>query len=93
MQVVYFVFFVAIGIALDWSMLDRFNSLFIGQAAGSYVDLAYPRLIVSLVGITLIFFAAGDTKTNDSLLLFGVFLFLLSHGYAAYRLATGKERI
>src|SRR4051812_27343268 len=93
MQVVYFVVFVAVGIALDWAMLWRFDNLFIGQAAESYGDIAYPRLIVSLVGIALVFFAGGGARVNTSLLVFGAFLFCLSFGYAVYRLATGKERM
>lgn len=93
MQFVYFAMYVVVGIALDWAMVWRLNNFFIGQAAESYFGLAYPRMIVTLAGITLIFIAGAGNDVNTYLLISGVILFCLSLGYAFYRLATGKERM
>ena len=89
----YFAIYVAVGIGLDWAMLERFDNLFIGQPAEGYMEIAYPRMVVSLVGISFIYGAGVGPSTNTPLLLFGALLFCLSLGYAAYRRATGKERM
>jgi len=93
MQLVYFAIYVALGIGIDWAMLERFDDFFIGQPAESYLDIAYPRMIVSLVGIFFVYGAGVGPPVNTPLLLFGVFLFCSSLGYAVYRRATGKERM
>ena len=93
MQLVYFAIYVAVGIAVDWAMLGRVDHLFIGEPAEGYLDLAYPRMIVSLVGISSMYGAGIARSVNVPLLLFGASLFCLSLGYAVYRRATGKERM
>lgn len=91
-SLLYFLMSMTAGLLLDWAIYERVVSA-LGRIEinTGYRDFLYPRVIVTLVGAAMCFFAVRAEDGNDGLLVSGAVTFALSTCYGAYRYLRGDD--
>ena len=86
----------SLGLAVDWALYDRFTlyveSLKKIEAKRNYKDLLFPRILVTILGLSLIAFDPYVSNDHGIMLWLGLTLFLASITYLlvmAYRPMSG----
>jgi hypothetical protein len=79
MDMAYLLIFVAVGLLADWALYSRLvmtlcMPAFYGRSEG-YTDELFPRVIASVAGVALVFFAGRGRDPNIPLLICGAVMF------------------
>lgn len=94
MYMVYFIASIFAGLLLDWAMYDRIVTTVgmpdIDTNGYKYVDLLFPRVIVTLCSIAVLFFAECGDNLKVFPFIFGTVMFVVSTLYGAYRYLWGR---
>ena len=90
--ILFYLMCMAIGLAVDWALYEKFTlyveSLKKIEAKRSYRDILFPRILISILGLSLIAIDPYVSGDNRMMLWAGLSLFLISISYLlimAYR--------
>jgi hypothetical protein len=90
--ILFYVICVSIGLAIDWALYERVTlyveALKHVEAKRRYKDVLFPRILVTILGLSMIAFDPYVSSDHEMLLWIGLALFLISITYLlimAYR--------